>query len=234
MKNSTYLIILLALGLLFTSYKWISSSSGLSESTEEVRKSTIDDIMTRTSVRAYSDRAVGEETIDTLLRAAMAAPTAGNKQPWRFVVVNDKTILQKISEDFNTMTMAKDAQLAVIMCGEPAATFPGEGEGYWIQDVSAATENLLLAAHAMGLGAVWCGIYPLSERVAQFSKMLNIPSGIIPMACVCIGYPAGETTPKYKWHPEYIRYDSWSDAASGASLQNHDASSGASRQKLKE
>lgn len=234
MKNSTYLIILLALGLLFTSYKWISSSSGLSESTEEVRKSTIDDIMTRTSVRAYSDRAVGEETIDTLLRAAMAAPTAGNKQPWRFVVVNDKTILQKISEDFNTMTMAKDAQLAVIMCGEPAATFPGEGEGYWIQDVSAATENLLLAAHAMGLGAVWCGIYPLSERVAQFSKMLNIPSGIIPMACVCIGYPAGETTPKDKWHPEYIRYDSWSDAASGASLQNHDASSGASRQKLKE
>lgn len=219
MKNSTYLIILLALGLLFTSYKWISSSSGSSESTEEVRKSTIDDIMTRTSVRAYSDRAVGEETIDTLLRAAMAAPTAGNKQPWRFVVVNDKTILQKISEDFNTMTMAKDAQLAVIMCGEPAATFPGEGEGYWIQDVSAATENLLLAAHAMGLGAVWCGIYPLSESVAQFSKMLNIPSGIIPMACVCIGYPAGETTPKDKWHPEYIRYDSWSDASSGASRQ---------------
>lgn len=216
MKNSTYLIILLALGLLFTSYKWISSSSDSSDSATEVQKSTIDDIMTRTSVRAYTDRAVAEETVDTLLRAAMAAPTAGNKQPWRFVVVNDKAMLQKISEDFNTMTMAENAQLAIIMCGEPAATFPGEGQGYWVQDVSAATENLLLAAHAMGLGAVWCGIYPLSERVAQFSKMLNLPSDILPMACVCIGYPAGETVPKDKWHPEYVRYNVWNDASSGA------------------
>lgn len=216
MKNSTYLIILLALGLLFTSYKWISSSSDSSDSVTEVQKSTIDDIMTRTSVRAYTDRAVAEETVDTLLRAAMAAPTAGNKQPWRFVVVNDKAMLQKISEDFNTMTMAKNAQLAIIMCGEPVATFPGEGQGYWVQDVSAATENLLLAAHAMGLGAVWCGIYPLSERVAQFSKMFNLPSDILPMACVCIGYPAGETVPKDKWHPEYVRYNVWNDASSGA------------------
>lgn len=216
MKNSTYLIILLALGLLFTSYKWISSSTDSAESTEEVRKSTIDDIMTRTSVRAYSDRAVGEETVDTLLRAAMAAPTAGNKQPWRFVVVDDKATLQTISEDFNTMIMAKDAQLAVIMCGDVTATFPGEGRDYWVQDVSAASENLLLAAHAMGLGAVWCGIYPLQERVAQFSKMFGLPSGIIPMACICIGYPAGETTPKDKWHPEYIHYNSWTDASSGA------------------
>lgn len=216
MKNSTYLIILLALGLLFTSYKWISSSYDSSESTSEVQKTTIDDIMTRTSVRAYSDRSVGEETVDTLLRAAMAAPTAGNKQPWRFVVVNDKGTLQKISDDFNTMTMAKDAQLAVIMCGVPAETFPGEGEGYWVQDVSAATENLLLAAHAMGLGAVWCGIYPLSERVTQFSTMLHLPSDIVPMACVCIGYPAGETTPKDKWKPENVRYNTWNDASSGA------------------
>lgn len=230
MKNSTYLIILLALGLVFTSYKWMASSSSDSvESVTEIKESTIDDIMTRTSVRAYSDRAVGEETVDTLLRAAMAAPTAGNKQPWRFVVVNDKSTLQKISEDFNTMTMAKDAQLAVIMCGVPAETFPGEGQGYWVQDVSAATENLLLAAHAMGLGAVWCGIYPLSERVSKFSTMLNIPSDIIPMACVCIGYPVGETIPKDKWKPEKVRYNSWSDAASGATEHHHEAASGQDR-----
>lgn len=216
MKNSTYLIVLLALGLVFTSYKWISSSSDPSESTAEVQKTTIDDIMTRTSVRAYSDRQVDEATLDTLLRAAMAAPTAGNKQPWRFVVIDDKSTLQTISEDFNTMSMAKDAALAVVMCGDVTATFPGEGRDYWVQDVSAASENLLLAAHAMGLGAVWCGIYPLSERVEQFSRMLALPADIIPMACICIGYPAGETTPKDKWHPEYIRYNSWSDASSGA------------------
>ncbi|MDE5586036.1 MAG: nitroreductase family protein [Muribaculaceae bacterium] len=223
MKNSTYLIILLALGLVFTSYKWISSSS--SSVGEAVQKSTIEDIMTRTSVRAYSDRVVESEQIDTLLRAAMAAPTAGNKQPWRFVVVNDKAILNAISDNFHTMTMAKDASVAVIMCGDVTATFDGDGRDYWIQDVSAASENLLLAAHAMGLGAVWCGIYPQMSRVEQFSEMLHLPENIIPMACICIGYPAGETTPKDKWKPEYIHYDTWDSLP--ATL--HDATTGASK-----
>ena len=223
MKNSTYLIILLALGLVFTSYKWISSSS--SSTGETVQKSTIEDIMTRTSVRAYTDKAVGSEQIDTLLRAAMAAPTAGNKQPWRFVVINDKATLNAISENFHTMTMAKDAAAAVIMCGDVTSTFEGDARDYWIQDVSAASENLLLAAHAMGLGAVWCGIYPQMSRVEQFSEMLHLPENIIPMACICIGYPAGETTPKDKWKPEYIHYDTWDNLP--ATL--HDATTGASK-----
>lgn len=210
MKNSTYLIILLALGLVFVSYKWVSSSK--SPSYEFVQKSTIEDIMTRTSVRAYSDKEVESEKVDTLLRAAMAAPTAGNKQPWRFVVINDKAILDSISENFHTMTMAKDASVAVIMCGDVTATFDGDGRDYWIQDVSAASENLLLAAHAMGLGAVWCGIYPQMSRVEHFSKMLSLPQEVIPMACICIGYPLGETTPKDKWKPEYIHYNSWNNS----------------------
>lgn len=207
MKNSTYLILLLALGLVFTSYKWISTSS--SDADTAVQSSTIEDIMTRTSVRAYSDREVKSEQIDTLLHAAMAAPTAGNKQPWRFVVIDDRAILDSIGENFNTMTMAKQASVAVVMCGDVTATFDGEGQGYWIQDVSAASENLLLAAHAMGLGAVWCGIYPIMERVEQFSEMLHLPENIIPMGCICVGYPAGETTPKDKWKPEYIHYNNW-------------------------
>lgn len=196
MKNSTYLIILLALGLVFVSYKWINSSS--SDNNEAVQKSTIEDIMTRTSVRAYLDKEVESEKIDTLLQAAMAAPTAGNKQPWRFVVINDKSILNVISENFHTMTMAKDASVAIVMCGDVTATFDGDARDYWIQDVSAASENLLLAAHAMGLGAVWCGIYPQVSRVEQFSEMLHLPENIIPMACICVGYPSGETTPKDK------------------------------------
>lgn len=210
MKNSTYLIILLALGLVFVSYKWVSSSK--SPSDEFVQKSTIEDIMTRTSVRAYSDKEVESGKVDTLLRAAMAAPTAGNKQPWRFVVINDKAILDSISENFHTMTMAKDASVAVIMCGDVTATFDGDGRDYWIQDVSAASENLLLAAHAMGLGAVWCGIYPQMSRVEHFSKMLSLPQDVIPMACICVGYPLGENTPKDKWKPEYIHYNSWNSS----------------------
>ena len=213
MKNSNFIIIIFALALVLIAYKWISSTTPASAAmaTVSAEKSTIDDIMTRTSVRAYSDKEVEQEKIDTLLRAAMAAPTAGNKQPWRFVVITDKAILDTISTNFKSMTMACNASLAVIMCGDTTATFDGDGRDYWIQDVSAASENLLLAAHAMGLGAVWCGIYPQMARVEQFSLMLDLPDNIIPMACICIGYPEGNTTPKDKWHPEYIHYNSWNN-----------------------
>lgn len=208
MKNSTYLILLLALGLVFTSYKWIESSTEVSESVA-VSSSTYDDIMTRTSVRAYTSQPVEKATVDSLLHAAMAAPTAANKQPWRFVVIDDKAILDSISTNFETMKMASNAALAVVVCGDTEVTLPGEAQDYWIQDTSAASENLLLAAHAAGLGAVWCGIYPMQERVKRFSKMLSLPENIIPMACICIGYPEGTPTPKDKWQPDYIHYNSW-------------------------
>lgn len=211
MKNPIFLIILLALGLAFTSYKWISTASA--EPGEIAPASTtISDIMTRTSVRSYSDRKVGQEQLDTLLRAAMAAPTAGNKQPWRFVVIDDRATLSFFTDTLKNMSMAKDAALAVVMCGDLDAAYPGVERDYWIQDVSAASENLLLAAHAMGLGAVWCGVYPVPERVELFSKLLRLPSDIVPMACICIGYPEGTPVPKDKWHPEYIHYNTWTSS----------------------
>lgn len=213
MKNSSYLIILMALALVFVSYRWISSASDAAE--PAVKSSTIEDIMTRTSVRAYSDKAVEKETVDTLLRAAMAAPSAGNKQPWRFVVIEDRKILDWISENFHTMTMAKGAGLAIVMCGDLTATFDGDARDYWIEDVSASAENLLIAAHALGLGAVWCGIYPQNTRVEMFSDMLHLPGNIVPMACICLGYPAGVNTPKDKWKPEYIHYNTWDSLPAG-------------------
>ena len=208
MKNSSFLSIILALGLLVVSYKWVESTNAESPVAESP-SSTVEDIMTRTSVRAYSDRAVSPETIDTLLRAAMAAPTAGNKQPWRFVVITDRAIMDTIASEFGSMTMMSRAGAAIVVCGDPEVTFPGEGREYWVQDASAATENLLLAAHAVGLGAVWCGVYPMSDRVARFSGLLHLPSGILPLNCIALGYPAAPVTPKDKWHPEYIHYNTW-------------------------
>jgi hypothetical protein len=207
MKNSGYLIILLALGLVVVSYKWVSKPS--SENTVNMENTAIENIMTRSSVRAYTDRDVTEEQVDTLLRAAMAAPTAGNKQPWRFVVIRDRETRSWISDNFQSMTMVAKAPLAIVVCGDVDATFPGEGREYWAQDASAATENLLLAAHAMGLGAVWCGIYPMSERVDSFSAKLGLPSNVLPLCCVAIGYPSTKPTPKDKWHPEYVHHDKW-------------------------
>ncbi len=209
MKNSTFLIIILALALVVVSYKWISATVAPEESPVSASNAAIENIMTRTSIRSYSDKKVTAEQIDTLLHAAMAAPTAANKQPWRFVVIDDRELLDSIGDNFHTMAMAKSASVAVVMCGDLKATLEGEGRDFWMQDVSAASENLLLAAHAMRLGAVWCGIYPESERVSRFSGMLNLPPEVIPMACICVGYPLGESTPKDKWKPEYVHYNSW-------------------------
>lgn len=218
MKNPVYLIILLSLGLVFVSYKWIATSVPERELTDsksvQSTENVINCIMTRSSVRSYTDRPVSEEQLDTLLRAAMAAPTAGNKQPWRFVVINDSEILNFISDNFESMTMVKKAPLAVVVCGDIDATFDGEGQAYWVQDASAATENLLLAAHSMGLGAVWCGIYPLKDRVEKFSQLLHLPDNIIPLNCIAIGYPEGNAAPKDKWKPENIHYNQWDDNSS--------------------
>lgn len=170
-------------------------------------EAAITNIMTRTSVRDYTDTPVSEATIDTLLRAGMAAPTAGNKQPWKFIVVNERAILDSLAQG-NWRPAAK-AQAAIVVCGDTTNTFPGEGKDYWVQDCSAATENILLAAHAVGLGAVWCGCYPISERVEMVKTTFAIPDSIIPLSVVMLGYPTGPQEPKDKYKPENIHYNKW-------------------------
>ena len=176
---------------------------------KEDGNATYDAIMTRTSVRSYTDKALSEAQVDSLLHAAMAAPSAVNKQPWRFVVVNEKPLLDSIASNFPNMKMAQSAPIAIILCGDMDAALEGDGRDYWVQDVSAATENLLLAAHSMGLGAVWCGIYPVQSKVDGFTRIFHLPQNIIPLACVCIGYPAGDNTPKDKWKPENVQFNTW-------------------------
>lgn len=186
----------------------------------------IGNIMTRTSVRTYQDRAVEDEKVETMLRAAMAAPSAGNKQPWKFVVVRDRNTLHEISANLRTMRMAESAPLAVIVCGDLDNTFPEDGRDYWVEDTSAATENLLLAAHGLGLGAVWCGIYPMKERVAFLQRLLGLPENIVPLNVVPIGYPAEEPTPKDKWKPENVHYERWGGTASESSTSAGTAETG--------
>ncbi|MDE6329163.1 MAG: nitroreductase family protein [Muribaculaceae bacterium] len=214
MKNPIYLIILLALGLVVVAYGWISSRREAEAARESVATATTtySDIMTRCSVRAYSDRKVSEEQVDSLLRAAMAAPSAANKQPWRFVVVNDRKTLDFIASNFKSMTMMSNAALAIVVCGDMKSTLEGEGGDYWVQDTSAATENLLLAAHAMGLGAVWCGVYPMTDRVKIFSELLHLPADIVPLNCIAIGWPEGDPEPKDKWDRAHVHYNTWDGA----------------------
>lgn len=149
----------------------------------------IDAIMSRRSIRQYSDEPVSEETVEQLLRAAMAAPSAGNAQPWKFLVVRNPDLLAGIPEIHPHAKMAPQAQLAIVVCSDPSLEkYPG----FWVQDVSAATQNLLLAAHGVGLGAVWCGLYPNQGRMADFRDRFDIPEEIVPFALIPMSYPAEE------------------------------------------
>ena len=179
------------------------------EKKECCQQAVIENIMTRTSIRKYKQQPVEDSTIETMLRAAMAAPTAMNKQPWHFVVVSDKTMLDKLAGEGRRGDMLRNAPLAIVICGDMEKTIGGDANSFWIQDVSAATENLLLAAHALGLGAVWTGLYPIIERAGQVAQTLGMPEYIIPLCTVVIGYPDEQPTPKDKWKPENVSYNKY-------------------------
>lgn len=157
-----------------------------------------DGILTRRSIRKYKDKEVSVELTHKLLKAAMAAPSAGNQQAWHFVVITEREILDEIPNIHPYSQMLKQAPLAILVCGNPEEQ---KYEGYWIQDCSAATENILLAAHGLGLGAVWLGVYPVENRVEGIKKILNLPEHLVPLSLVSIGYPA-EGKPKAERYDE--------------------------------
>ncbi len=169
-------------------------------------QAAIENIMTRTSIRQYKEQPVEQEKIDIMLKAAMAAPTAVNLQPWHFIVINNKKVIDQLAGPQPT-----NAPLLIAVCGDTDKTTMPDGKGklpdFWVQDVSAATENLLLAAHALGLGAVWTGVYPVMERTAEVANVLNCPQNIIPLAVVRIGYPDESPEPKDKFKEENISYN---------------------------
>lgn len=167
----------------------------------------IDNILTRTSIRQYTEQTVEQEKIDILLRAGMAAPTAVNAQPWHFIVVNDKEKLAELAAANPRAKMLQTAPLAIVVCGDMSKTLDGTGREFWIQDCSAATENILLAAHALGLGAVWTAVYPMEERLQPVSDALKLTDRLIPLCTIVIGYPAESPAPKDKWKPENVSYN---------------------------
>lgn len=166
-------------------------------------------IQTRVSVRQFTGEKISNEQIQTLLHCAMAAPTAMNKQPWAFIVITEDSLLQQMGQAFPFSRCGNGAACAFVMCGDMSKALPGEGQGFWINDVSAATENLLLAAHAMGLGAVWTGVYPSTDRTPQVQQMLGLPENILPMCIVPVGVPAEQPEIKNKFCEDNIHYNRW-------------------------
>lgn len=172
----------------------------------DAAQTVIGNIMTRTSVRQYTDRPISADTLETLLKAGMAAPTAVNKQPWAFVVTTGRDALDSLA---TLQPCLKTAAAAITVCGDMTRAIEGEGRDFWVQDCSAATENILLAAHALGLGAVWTGVYPIAERVDDVSRALALPDSVVPMCIIAVGYPVGDQESKDKWDPSKVHYQRW-------------------------
>lgn len=171
-------------------------------------EAVIENIMTRTSIRQFTDQPVAKDTLDNIVKAGMAAPSAVNAQPWAFVVVTEKEMLDSLNA-VHPYSNLKTATAAILVCGNMDKTLEGAGREYWVQDCSAATENILLAAHAYGLGAVWCGVYPVPERVKSVQEVMGMPENIVPLNIITMGYPAENPTPKDKYNPDNIRYQKW-------------------------
>jgi nitroreductase len=163
-------------------------------------------IHTRRSVRKYLNTPVPEDLIDKILAAAMMAPSAGNQQPWQFVVIRKRELLDVIPDFHPYSEMVRQAPLAILVCGDLNLE---RFKGYWMYDCSAAIENILLAAHGLGLGAVWTAAYPEQTRVDGFRKLLNLPTQVVPLALIPIGYPSQTHDKVIRFNRTRIHYDGW-------------------------
>ena len=189
------------------------------KSQESAAPSALDIIMTRTSIRNFTGEAVPREQLETILKAGMAAPTAMNSQPWRFVVVTDKERIGEIFGNGPRSGMFTTAGAVIVVCGQ--TSYMGKPFGqpdaeetelpmmFWFEDCSAAAENILLAAHALGLGAVWTAGYPAEERIAPIAAALGLPANVKPLCIIPVGVPAENPEPKDKWVPENIHWEQW-------------------------
>ena len=167
-------------------------------------------IYKRRSIRKYTSRAIDDDIVELLLKAAMAAPSACAKDPWRFIVVKDNKLKRKVVEALPNGTMMADAPVGIIVLGDINAAH-GNELSYMLQDCSAAIQNLLLAASEFGLGAVWLGVHPREERMNHIKNVFNLPDNIIPISCIAVGYPAEEKEPRTRYNSEYVHFEKWNE-----------------------
>ncbi len=189
MKNKSLLTICILFALTITSVM--------------AQNPTLETIFNRKSVRTYTTQPVTAEDLMMLVRAGMAAPSGMNRQPWDFIIVNDKAVMDSISDKLPYARMLKEAQAAIVVVGNPEVSV------YWYLDCSAAAQNILLAAESMGLGAVWTAGYPSEERMEVISKAFGITGPYLPLCVIPIGYPRGEQIPKDKWTESKVHINKW-------------------------
>lgn len=201
--KKTFSIILMFSILFFVSCLFAKEKSNKG-GTMKQENSLINTILSRKSVRKYSDKKVEQEKIDTILKAAMSAPSGMNKQPWEILVITDKSKLEKIAEIAPNASYSAHSQLAMIVCGNKDIS-----DKFWIQDCSAMSENILLAVEALELGAVWCAVFPFEDKIEAIKNLFGLPENIIPLNIIPIGYPLNDENPKEKYDAKKIHTNNW-------------------------
>lgn len=168
----------------------------------------MDAILQRRSVREYTEKPIPEEVFKQLLEAGMCAPSAGNERPWHFVVITERALLEGITEFHEYSKMLKKAPAAIIVCADMNRN-KYTGIGYWVQDCAAATENILIAAQDLGLGACWLGMYPREGRVEGLRRLLNIPEHVVPFSGIALGYPTESKSPGSRYDESRVHRNGW-------------------------
>lgn len=163
-------------------------------------------LLCRRSIRVYKPEPVPTELVNELIRAAMYAPSAGNQQPWHFLVITDRKVLDEIPKVHPYAAMAAQCPVAVLVCADVRQL---RHPDYWVQDCAAATENLLLAAHVKGLGAVWVGMYPIENRTEPIRRLLGLPEGIEPFALLPMGFPVQKPEQPDRFDAKRIHMGKW-------------------------
>jgi nitroreductase len=165
-------------------------------------------IFSRRSIRRYQAREVSDKFVRDMLEAGMAAPSAVCKDPWHFIVVKDRRSLEAIASGLPNGRMLAGAGVGIVVCGDPRQAHDGQ-LSYLLQDCSAAAENILLAASALGLGACWLGIHPREERIALVREALGVPEPILPVAVLAVGWPAESPEPRTRFSELRVHREKW-------------------------
>lgn len=166
----------------------------------------IDTILSRRSIRKYTDQKVTSEQINQILKAAMHAPSSNNQQAWQYIVLDDHKIMDEIPKIHKGGEMIRGASKAIVVCGDENNA---KSLDYLANDCALTTENILLALHSLGLGGCWIAIYPREQRMKDLKELCNIPEGILPFAVVAIGYPDEIKEKEDRFKPEKIHYNKW-------------------------
>jgi nitroreductase len=166
----------------------------------------LDAILGRRSIRKYAEGEVDPDNLATLLRAGMAAPSAGNEQPWHFITIHDREKLVALSTAHPYAEMVAKASLAILVCADMDVV---KHRDYWPQDCAAATQNILLAAHSLGLGSVWVGVYPREARVSEIRRVISLPAHIVPFSLLPVGFPAERKSRIDRFSVDRIHEEHW-------------------------